>query len=303
MSLTQQYQFIIVAVPLLIATMVILAATQLGKKYIFVPKVSPIKIVTKNKSLVEKIEKLLDEAGYGNIINPTQLFQIMLTLIVVSAVALFIKGNIIGGLLFGSLIGIMLPIGFLEYSKTKRQAKLELQLVDFLNEMGTRMQVSSSTLNSFVESIPNVGYPLRPILEEIAKKAQVLKSFELALDNSRNMIASPYYQDFIDAIQIHRDAGGDIKILINVVVEQINTKMITLKKLNAALAAINLQLLLIFAAPPLAGWLMIMQSKENSDLMFHTTKGFIILAGALACYGAGIGFSWWVKNNVKKQIS
>ena len=302
MTLTQQYQFIIVAIPLMAAIMVILAATQMGKKYIFIPRISAFDMISRNKNIVEKTKQLLDEAGYGNILNPVQLYQIMTTIMVVAAVAIFVKGNIIGGLFFGMLMGIMLPIGFLEYAKGTRQAKIELQLVDFLNEVGTRMQVSNSTFNSFAESITNVNYPLRPILEDIAKKAQIV-TFELALDNSRSSISSPYYQDFVDAIQINREAGGDVKMLISLVVEQINAKMITMKKLKAALAAINLQLLFIFAAPPITGWIMIFQNEDNGDIMFGTFMGMVMLAAAIIVYAGGIAFSIWVKNKVKKQIS
>lgn len=303
MNLQQQFEFIIVAVPLVTGIIVILAALQLGKKHIYVPKVSPTDFITKNKTFLEKTELFIIEAGYGNILDAVKLYQIMITISVVVAISMFVRGSIIPGIFIGLAMGIIIPYAFLYYTRSQRQSKIELQLVDFLNEMGTRMQVSTSTVNAFVESIPNTQYPIRPILERIAKNSQQLNSFELAIEGSRTLISSPYYQDFVDTLQIHRETGGDVKVLILMAVEQINSKMITLKKFKAAMAAINLQLLLIFAAPPIAGWLTIMQNPESGEILFGSFIGWVILGVAIGTYAGGVGFSFWLKNKVKSQIS
>jgi Flp pilus assembly protein TadB len=302
MSLAEQYQFTVVAVPVLVAVMVVLGLTQIAKKFIYLPKISPMDMVTKNKTINEKLEALIVESGYGNVLDVVKLYQIIVTLLIIVAASLFLRGLIIPGLVMGPLVGVSAPLAFLYYSQTKRQDRIELQLVDFLNEMQTRMQVSNSTFTAFVNSISNAQYPLRPILEKIAKNAQQLKSFEVALESSRNLINSVYYQDFVDAVQINSEAGGDVRALIKMVVEQINNKMITLKKFKAAMAAINIQLIIIFAAPPGAAWLVIFQSPESGRILFNTFFGMVILFIALACYAGGVGFSVWLKNRVKKQI-
>ena len=302
LGLKQQYEFMIVAVPLAISLMTVLISLQLGKRYIYVPKITPTDIMKQNKTVTEKLDVLIAEAGLNNSLDAVKVYQIIITIFLIITISLFIRGNILGGIVLGIVISISIPVATLMYIKSRRQAQIETQLVDFLNEMSTRMQVSSSTFNGFMESIPNTDFPLRPILENIARNAEHLKSFELALEASRTSITSVYYQDFIDAVEIHRDAGGDIRTLINTVIEQINDKMIALKKFKAALAAINLQLLIIFLAPPLVGWMTTLQNPENANVLFHTGQGLFILAVTLICYFGGVGFSFWLKNRVKKQI-
>lgn len=296
--------FVLVAVPILIGGTVFLLLFKSTNKFLYqLPKLSAAEIMSQNKTLSEKIDTLIIESGFSESLDATKIYQIIITLFILFSVSMFIRGNIVFGLIISSILSIAIPIGTLTYIKNRRQSQMELQLVDFFNEMSTRMQVSTSTLNAFTDSIPNTDFPLRPVLEKIAKNAQHLKSFELALDASRTAIASPYYQDFIDAIQIHREAGGDVRLLINMVVEQINVKMITLKKFKAAMAAINLQLLLIFIAPPIASWLNTMSNPDNAKVLFGSFGGFLILGGAVLCYVIGIGFSIWLKERVKKQIS
>lgn len=301
---TNYYLFLKVALPVAVAVAVFLLLTLLLRSRDAAPRGewSIIRTVTQNRGLQDRVMTLIQSAGFDEVLDPARLYQIMAFIFLLASLPFILTGNF-GGLFFAAILAAVVPLAFLYYVQGRRQALIDDQLIAFFNEMASRMKSKEDPQSAFIAAISNADAPLFDILVKVERNVRELKSFPEALIRSRASISSTYYQDFVDAVQISDIAGGRLSEIVTNVIIQINDKKIALRKLRAALSAINFQMAIIFVAPPLLSWMMMFQNPDSARILFGTPTGWAILGFTLVCYGVALGFALGVKRSVARRVS
>lgn len=303
-SFTDYFVFLKVALPAAMFVGTFLLLTQLARRRKVIDRGdwSIVATLAQSETLQEKIETLLAAAGMDEVLDAGRFYQVVIFIFLLASMPFVLKGTF-AGVIFAALAAAAVPVGGLLYMRSRRQALIEDQLIAFFNEMAARMKAHEDPQSAFRDSIGNTEPPLRHILERVERNIRQMKDFPTALVKSRDYVTSPYYQDFIDAVQISYVTSGKLSDIVEGVIEQINERKIAIQKLKAAMAAINLQMVVIFIAPPLLTWMMIIQNPQAGEILFSTLAGFVILGVTLVLYVIAIAFAFWIRSSVTKKIS
>lgn len=255
----------------------------------------------KKAGLSDKLDRLIYEAGLDEILDASRIYQIMLLLFVLFSLPGFLAGTFVT-VIFSLLLAIVLPIGIIKLMRNNRQKRVEDQLISFFNELATRMKAGSDPQTAFIESIQLTDRPLKDILIRTEKNIRQLKHFSEALIKSKEQIASVYYKDFVNAVQISTLTGGRLEDIVSGVISQINEKKTAIQRLKANMAAINMQMIFIFLSPPGLAWIMTAQNPQTGEILFGSLIGVILLIVTFIIYVIAIGFAMWIKSKVMKKI-
>lgn len=210
---------------------------------------------------------------------------IIMSVIVVGAVAWFIGNRHPVSGLIGAIIGGIIPGQYVKSQQRQRLRKFNDQLPDMLNLMVNGLRAGYSTMQAMEAISKELPPPINDEFRRVVQEMQIGIPMETALDNLLRRIPSEDLDFVITAINVQREVGGNLsEILDNIsftIRERIRIKG-EVRVLTAQVRASGSVLSLIPFGLTLILWFL------NPDYLLSVTQGGAICTGLIICVVLGL---------------
>lgn len=210
---------------------------------------------------------------------------IIMSIIVVAAVAWFIGNRHPVSGLIGAIIGGIIPGQYVKSQQRQRLRKFNDQLPDMLNLMVNGLRAGYSTMQAMEAISKELPPPINDEFRRVVQEMQIGIPMETALDNLLRRIPSEDLDFVITAINVQREVGGNLsEILDNIsftIRERIRIKG-EVRVLTAQVRASGSVLSLIPFGLTLILWFL------NPDYLLSVTQGGPLCTGAIICVVLGL---------------
>ena len=132
----------------------------------------------------------------------------------------FVAYYIGGGILFGAIgmvVGLFLPRFYVKSQQAKRLIKFNEQLADMLNLMVNGLRAGYSTMQAMESVSKELPAPISDEFRRVVQEMQLGVNMETALANLLRRIPSDDLDLVITAINIQREAGGNLAEILDVI--------------------------------------------------------------------------------------
>ncbi len=226
----------------------------------------------------------------------------LIALVAVSAVvaAMF-------GFLFFGPIGLVIAFALPPVLATPVLSALqERRRRKFSDQLGDTLVLLSSSLRA--------GYGLVQAVDAVARETDALMSVEFgrvvvetrlgrdlneALDAVAQRVRSEDFEWVVEAMEIHREVGGDLAEVLDHVGETIRARTRIVRQVRALAAEGKISAIVLFALPFAVGILIASSNPDYTNRLFTTTAGKIMLAGAAALMITG---GLWLRRLVRPEF-
>jgi tight adherence protein B len=208
-------------------------------------------------------------------------------------------GFIVGGILIALLFVILTPLGamlFLRILAGRRRARFESQLGDTLQMMAGGLRAGHSLLRSVDAVAHEAESPTSEEFARLVNETRLGRDLkESMLDASRRLKS----EDFAwtgQAIEIHREVGGDLAEVLDHVGETIRERSEIKGQVQSLSAEGKLSAYILIALPVGMFIYLSFASPEYMSALYTSLPGWLMLgvSGVLLTVG-----SWWLSRVVK----
>jgi Flp pilus assembly protein TadB len=199
------------------------------------------------------------------------------------------------GVLFGP--GIVTGFGYaiLRASQTRREAKVERQLIRALTTMTGLLTSAGTTIEAAVaETALRTPPPLGPELKRVAEVVAAGGHFAGALRDAGRRIGSKEWQFLVTAVTLQEERGGNLPRMLSKLTETLTLRVHDRGEARSLLAEAQMSKYFLAAATPgILGLLSLFDPKQVHQL-FTTDLWMLGVATALWLMGVGVA-SWMTK--------
>lgn len=260
------------------------------------------------ESAVGIIDKRLQNRG-GSPINREKLegaglkmqpadFLLMLG---VGALVGAVAGYFLGGLFFAVLLLIVVPAGMIGYVSlltSRRQAKFDEQLPDTLQMLTGSMRAGHSLLRAIDASAKESDAPMSEELSRIVNETRIGRELAESMNEVAARTGSEDFGWITQAIEIHREVGGDLAEVLDHVGETIRDRNQVRRQVKALSAEGRMSAVVLMGLPIVLFFALIFINPQYSRTFTTTVPGYLMLGVSALMLTAG-GF--WLSRLVKAK--
>lgn len=210
-----------------------------------------------------------------------------------STVAGFLLGALLGGLALGIAIAALVLVAFRVHLKMRAQRRLEEfaeQLGDTLQLITAGLRAGHSVLQAIDSVVNDAPAPTRDEFHRLVLEVRLGRDLREALWAMHRRIGNQDFEWVVQALEIHRDVGGDLAEILDTVATTIRDRTHLRRQVRALSAEGRISAMTLLALPFAAMGAMFLLNPGYLDPLFDTGVGVMLLAagaGALA-----LGFLW-----------
>ncbi len=197
------------------------------------------------------------------------------------------------GILFGVVVGFVLPMAVLNFLGARRQKQFNTQLPDMLQLLSGSLRAGYSLVQGVDAVSKEVDGPMGRELRRVMTEARLGRELEDALEASAERVQSNDFEWAIMAIRIQREVGGNLSELLMTV----SNTMIDRERLRRDVATLTAEgkvsAVVLGLMPPGLGVVMYVMNPEYMSSLFTTTLGKVLLGAGVV--SALVGFAWMKK--------
>lgn len=237
----------------------------------------------------------LERAGLS--IQPADFLLMMGAGAVVGAVL----GFFLGGPFFAVLLLLAVPFGMLFYLRllaSRRQAKFDEQLPDTLQMLTGSMRAGHSLLRAIDASAKESDAPMSEELSRIVNETRIGRELGESMTDVSERMASEDFGWITQAIEIHREVGGDLAEVLDHVGETIRDRNQIRRQVKALSAEGRMSAVVLMGLPIVLFFALIFINPQYSRTFTSTVPGYLMLGVAAIMLTAG-GF--WLSRLVKAK--
>jgi tight adherence protein B len=249
------------------------------------------------QGFLAKIEGKLERAALP-LRAAEALFFYGVALVLVTALAFLISGNLLATLLIAVVVGIV-PFGVLNFLGARRQKAFVAQLPDMLQLLSGTLRAGYSLMQGVEAVSKEVGDPIGTELRRVVTEARLGRPLEEALDAAAERMDSEDFSWAVMAVRIQREVGGNLAELLLTVAETMTQRERLRRDVAALTAEGKISAIVLGMLPPAIGAAMFVINPEYIGVLFDETIGNMMLAFAVVL--AGFGF-WWMKKTIEIEI-
>jgi tight adherence protein B len=210
-----------------------------------------------------------------------------------------IVGFIMSGLLFGLLLMIVTPFAaklFVSVLTARRRAKFELQLGDTLQMLAGGMRAGHSLLRSIDAVAQEAESPTREEFARIVAETRLGRDLKDSMGDAANRLDSEDFVWTAQAIEIHREVGGDLADVLDHVGETIRERAQVKGQVRALSAEGRLSAYILIALPVGMFFYLSLTNAPYIGLLYSNLLGWIMVVSAVILLGLG---AFWLSRVVK----
>lgn len=212
-----------------------------------------------------------------------------------------ILGYLLGGLFFAVLLLIAVPVGMLGYLSlltSRRRAKFDEQLPDTLQMLTGSMRAGHSLLRAIDASARETDAPMSEELTRIVNETRIGRDLGDSMLDVSDRTSSEDFSWISQAIEIHREVGGDLAEVLDHVGETIRDRNQIRRQVKALSAEGKMSAGVLMALPIVLFFALILINASYAKTFTSTAPGFMMLGAAGVMLAAG-GF--WLSRLIKPK--
>ena len=210
-----------------------------------------------------------------------------------------IIGYILSGILFGLLLLVVAPFAakfVVSVMTARRRAKFELQLGDTLQMLSGGMRAGHSLLRSIDAVAQEAESPTRDEFARMVAETRLGRDLKDSMSDAANRLDSEDFVWTAQAIEIHREVGGDLADVLDHVGETIRERAQVKGQVRALSAEGRLSAYILIALPLGMYFYLSLTNAQYIGLLYSNLLGWIMLVSAVIMLGLG---ALWLSRVVK----
>lgn len=212
-----------------------------------------------------------------------------------------VVGFLLGGILIAILLVAAVPAGMLAYLSllaSKRRSKFEEQLPDTLQMLTGSMRAGHSLLRAIDASAQESDAPMSEELSRIINETRIGRDLGESMIDVSKRTGSEDFSWISQAIEIHREVGGDLAEVLDHVGETIRDRNQIRRQVQALSAEGKMSAAVLMGLPIVLFFALIFVNPQYAHTFTSTLPGYLMLGAAAVMLTAG-GF--WLSRLIKPK--
>lgn len=208
-------------------------------------------------------------------------------------------GFILGGVALGLLFLVLTPFGamlFLRILTNRRRAKFENQLADTLQMLAGGLRAGHSLLRSVDAVAQEAESPTSEEFARLINETRLGRDLKDAMLDAARRLKSEDFDWTGQAIEIHREVGGDLAEVLDHVGETIRERSEVKGQVESLSAEGKLSAYILIALPVGMFLFLHATSPDYMATMYSNFLGWVMLGISVVLLALG---SWWLSRVVK----
>jgi len=247
--------------------------------------------VASKRGFVELFDLKLERAGLKIRGSEFMTLQIISILLIGILIQFFLKNYLITIIVI--LLLVLIPLMVINSLISKRVQKFDEQLPDTLQLISGALKAGYS-FNQAVSMVVNETKP--PITDEfqrILNEIRIGLPEKEALENSSNRIGSSHFAWVVMAINVQREAGGNLAEIMGIIANTIRERAKVMNQIKALTAEGRLSAIILIALPIFLGAILFTINRAYVSILFTNIFGIImVIVSAVLMI---IGIIWIIK--------
>jgi tight adherence protein B len=211
-------------------------------------------------------------------------------------------GFLMGGLFFAILMLVIVPAGMMAYLSvltSRRKSKFDEQLPDTLQMLTGSMRAGHSLLRAVDASARETDAPMSEELSRIVNETRIGRDLGESMIDVSKRTGSEDFAWISQAIEIHREVGGDLAEVLDHVGETIRDRNQIRRQVKALSAEGKMSAAVLMGLPVVLFFALILINAQYAKTFTSTVPGFLMLGAAAVMLTAG-GF--WLSRLIKPKF-
>ncbi|WP_426763709.1 type II secretion system F family protein [Pseudarthrobacter sp. 1G09] len=211
-------------------------------------------------------------------------------------------GFLLGSFFFGIMMLAVVPAGFLaslSVLESKRRSRFDEQLPDTLQMLTGSMRAGHSLLRAIDASARESDAPMSEELARIVNETRIGRDLNASMTDVANRTRSEDFAWISQAIEIHREVGGDLAEVLDHVGETIRDRNQIRRQVKALSAEGKMSAGVLMALPVVLFFALIFINGQYAKTFTSTVPGYLMLGAAVVMLTAG-GF--WLSRLIKPKF-
>ncbi|MFJ6374830.1 type II secretion system F family protein [Pseudarthrobacter oxydans] len=210
-------------------------------------------------------------------------------------------GFLLGGLFFAILMIAVVPAGMMAYLSvltSRRKSKFDEQLPDTLQMLTGSMRAGHSLMRAIDASARETDAPMSEELSRIVNETRIGRDLGESMIDVSARTGSEDFAWISQAIEIHREVGGDLAEVLDHVGETIRDRNQIRRQVKALSAEGKMSAAVLMGLPLVLFFALILINAQYAKTFTSTVPGFLMLGAAAVMLTAG-GF--WLSRLIKPK--
>ncbi|WP_052690501.1 type II secretion system F family protein [Pseudarthrobacter chlorophenolicus] len=225
-----------------------------------------------------------------------------LLMMAAGALAGSVFGFLLGGPFFGVVVFLAVPAGMFAYLSVlaaRRKSKFDEQLPDTLQMLTGSMRAGHSLLRAVDASARESDAPMSEELARIVNETRIGRDLGESMTDVAIRTGSEDFAWISQAIEIHREVGGDLAEVLDHVGETIRDRNQIRRQVKALSAEGKMSAAVLMGLPVVLFFALILINAQYAKTFTSTVPGFLMLGTAAVMLTAG-GF--WLSRLIKPKF-
>ncbi len=235
---------------------------------------------------LEDAERSLD-AIYLTLPPQHVVYLSVVSFAVVSLLWIWLFGNVVVGMLFGTM-GLALPKLLLWWLRKRRNQRFDRQLVEALTNLGNSLKAGFSLTQALSLLAQETDNPMRQEMGLVVREMQVGVDMEDALQHLYERMPCKDLDLIITSILISREVGGDLTEIFDNIATTIRERHRIEGRIRALSAQGKLQGFVILCMPPAMVLALSFIAPRMIEPLYTTPFGWMLMGLVVALMTMGI---------------
>lgn len=212
-----------------------------------------------------------------------------------------VMGFMLGGFVFAilmALVAIVALVALLSVLTSRRSAKFDEQVPDALRMLSGGMRAGHSLLRAVDATAQESETPMAEEMSRIVNETRIGREVGASLNDVAIRTRSEDFGWIAQAIEIHREVGGDLAEVLDHVGETIRDRNQIRRQVKALSAEGRMSALVLLALPVVMFIAILFINPSYAHTFTSTVPGYIMLAVAVVMLSLG---AFWLSRLIKPK--
>lgn len=192
------------------------------------------------------------------------------------------------GVIFGVVMGFILPSFYIRFLAAQRKRKFYSQLIDALMMMNSALKGGLSLLQAMEVVADEMPEPISQEFAILIGENKMGVSLDLSFDRMYSRMGSPALQQFISAVLLARETGGNLPVIFNRIIQTIRENRKIEQNIETLTVQGKIQGFVMSLLPVAFAFFVYSSNPHYFDAMLESKLGqnLLMLAAGLEVVGA-----------------
>jgi len=192
------------------------------------------------------------------------------------------------GVVFGIVMGFILPSFYIRFLAAQRKRKFYSQLIDALMMMNSALKGGLSLLQAMEVVADEMPEPISQEFAILIGENKMGVSLDLSFDRMYSRMGSPALQQFISAVLLARETGGNLPVIFNRIIQTIRENRKIEQNIETLTVQGKIQGFVMSLLPVAFAFFVYSSNPHYFDAMLESKLGqnLLMLAAGLEIIGA-----------------